>query len=85
MRIDDPKKVHALENYLKLAIVNVPMLEIMFDRLPPDSDALNDIPSGFKMPKKAVEDQLKAEIEKFGEDSSLFQCVRSIFNYFKEL
>jgi len=84
-RINDPKKVHALESYLQIPIVNVPMLETMFDRLPPDSGALDDIPPGFKMPTKAAEDLLKAEVEKFGEEPSLFHLVRSIFNYLKEL
>lgn len=85
LRVKDPKKVHALESYLELPVVNVPMIESMFDPLPPDSDALDDVPSGYKMPTKAIEDRLKAEIEKFGQDSSLFQTVRSIYNYFRGL
>lgn len=85
MRVREPREVHALESYLQLSIVNVPMIESMFDPLPPGSEALDDVPAGFKMPTKAIEGQLKAEIEKFGQGSNLFQTVRSVYNYFKGL
>lgn len=85
IRIKDVKKVHDLTHYLHLPIVHVPMLESMFNLLPPDSDALDQIPDGFKTPSKAIEDRLKEEIEKFGSELSWFESLRSLYRYLKEL
>ena len=81
-RLKSEKEIHTLAHYINLPIVHVSMLETMFGRLPPDSDAFDQMPSGFKAPQKIVQDRLKAEIEEFGSNSSLFQTVRSVYRFF---
>ena len=85
IRVRDVREVHDLTHYLKLPIVHVPMLECMFRPLPPDSDALDQIPEGFKIPSKKQRDKLQEELEKFGAEHGLFDSLRALYRYLKGL